>query len=143
MGHSYWPLCLLIASNLLYQSCAKCSSRTAHPFVILTVVYLIAAAGSLALFLLLGRDADSLAHQLRELNCANYLLGLAIIGLEGGFLYLYRTGWNVSVGPICSYTGVALGLLVLGALCFGEHITLRQVAGTLLALGGIALISWK
>ena len=68
MGHSYWPLCLLIASNLLYQSCAKCSSRTAHPFVILTVVYLIAAAGSLALFLLLGRDADSLAHQLRELN---------------------------------------------------------------------------
>ena len=143
MGHSYWPLCLLIASNLLYQSCAKCSSRTAHPFVILTVVYLIAAAGSLALFLLLGRDADSLAHQLRELNWANYLLGLAIIGLEGGFLYLYRTGWNVSVGPICSYPGVALGLLVLGALCFGEHITLRQVAGTLLALGGIALISWK
>lgn len=143
MGHSYWPLCLLIASNLLYQSCAKCSSRTAHPFVILTVVYLIAAAGSLTLFLLLGRDADSLAHQLRELNWANYLLGLAIIGLEGGFLYLYRTGWNVSVGPICSYTGVALGLLVLGALCFGEHITLRQVAGTLLALGGIALISWK
>lgn len=143
MGHSYWPLCLLIASNLLYQSCAKCSSRTAHPFVILTVVYLIAAAGSLALFLLLGRDADSLAYQLRELNWANYLLGLAIIGLEGGFLYLYRTGWNVSVGPICSYTGVALGLLVLGALCFGEHITLRQVAGTLLALGGIALISWK
>ena len=143
MGHSYWPLCLLIASNLLYQSCAKCSSRTAHPFVILTVVYLIAAAGSLALFLLLGRDADSLAHQLRELNWANYLLGLAIIGLEGGFLYLYRPGWHVSVGPLCSYTGVALGLLVLGALCFGEHITLRQVAGTLLALGGIALISWK
>ena len=143
MGHSYWPLCLLIASNLLYQSCAKCSSRTAHPFVILTIVYLIAAAGSLALFLLLGRDADSLAHQLRELNWANYLLGLAIIGLEGGFLYLYRTGWNVSVGPICSYTGVALGLLVLGALSFGEHITLHQVAGTLLALGGIALISWK
>ena len=143
MGHAYWPLCLLIASNLLYQSCAKCSSRTAHPFVILTVVYLIAAAGSFALFLLLGRDTGSLAHQLRELNWANYLLGLAIIGLEGGFLYLYRTGWNVSVGPICSYTGVALGLLVLGALCFGEHITLRQVAGTLLALGGIALISWK
>ena len=143
MGHSYWPLCLLIASNLLYQSCAKCSSRTAHPFVILTVVYLIAPAGPLALFLLPARDADSLAHQLRELNWANYLLGLAIIGLEGGFLYLYRTGWNVSVGPICSYTGVALGLLVLGALCFGEHITLRQVAGTLLALGGIALISWK
>ena len=143
MGHAYWPLCLLIASNLLYQSCAKCSSRTAHPFVILSVVYLIAAASSFALFLLLGRDTGSLAHQLRELNWANYLLGLAIIGLEGGFLYLYRTGWNVSVGPICSYTGVALGLLALGALCFGEHITARQIAGPLLALGGIALISWK
>ena len=80
---------------------------------------------------------------LRHLNWANYLLGLAIIGLEGGFLYLYRTGWNVSVGPICSYCGVAIGLLIVGALLFHEQITLRQLVGTLLCLGGIALISWK
>jgi hypothetical protein len=52
-------------------------------------------------------------------------------------------GWNVSVGPICTYCGVIIGLLVLGALCFHEHVILRQFVRTLLCLGGIAMISWK
>ena len=143
MGHAYWPLFLLIGSNLLYQTCSKCSSKEASPFFILTVVYAIAAVASFALYLAAGRATGGIMANLRHLNWANYLLGLAIIGLEGGFLYLYRSGWSVSVGPICSYTGVAIGLLILGALCFGEHITPRQIAGTLLCLGGIALVSLK
>ena len=143
MGASWWPLFLIIVSNLVYQSCSRCASKGVQPFAALTIVYCIAAMSSFLLFLILGRGGESFTASLRSLNWANYLLGLAIIGLEGGFLYLYRSGWNVSVGPICSYCGVAIGLLILGALCFHEHVSLRQVVGTLLCLGGIALISWK
>ncbi len=142
MGSSLWPLFLIIGSNLVYQSCSRCASKDVQPFAALTVVYAIAATASLLLSMLLEHGGPFTAN-LRSLNWANYLLGLAIIGLEGGFLYLYRTGWNVSVGPICSYCGVAIGLLVVGALFFHEQITLRQLAGTLLCLGGIALVSWK
>ena len=143
MGTSWWPLFLIIGSNLVYQSSSRCASKDAQPFAALAVVYTIAAIGSLIFFGITGRSSGSLMTNIRALNWANYLLGLAIIGLEGGFLYLYRSGWSVSVGPICTYCGVAIGLLVLGALCFHEHITLRQILGTLLCLGGIALISWK
>lgn len=146
MGHSFWPLALLICSNLVYQTCSKCASKDVNPFAALTVVYLIAAIGSFLAFmafLVWGNDAGTVMENVKSMNWANYVLGLSIIGLEGGFLYLYRSGWSVSVGPICSYTGVAIGLLVLGALCFGEHISLRQIAGTLLCLGGIALVTFK
>ena len=143
MGTSWWPLFLIIGSNLVYQSSSRCASKDAQPFAALAVVYTIAAIGSLIFFGITGRESGSLLTNIRALNWANYLLGLAIIGLEGGFLYLYRSGWSVSVGPICTYCGVAIGLLILGALCFHEHITLKQVFGTLLCLGGIALISIK
>jgi len=141
MGASWWPLFLIIGSNLVYQSCSRCASREVQPLAALTIVYAIATMASFLLFLILGRGGMTFMASLRALNWANYLLGLAIIGLEGGFLCLYRAGWSVSVGPICTYCGVAIGLLVLGALCFHEHITLRQVVGTLLCLGGIAMIS--
>ena len=143
MGHAFWPLFLIIGSNLVYQTCSRSSARGANAFAILTIVYSIAALASLGIYLASGRSDGPMLDNLRAMNWANYLMGLTIIGLEGGFLFLYRAGWSVSVGPICSYTGVALGLLVIGALFYGEHITLRQVLGTLLCLGGIALISWK
>lgn len=143
MGTSWWPLFLIIGSNLVYQSSSRCASKDAQPFAALAVVYTIAAIGSLIFFGITGRESGSLLTNIRALNWANYLLGLAIIGLEGGFLYLYRSGWSVSVGPICTYCGVAIGLLILGALCFHEHITLKQILGTILCLGGIALISLK
>lgn len=142
MGHALWPLFLIIGSNFVYQSCSKSSARGANPFAVLTVVYIIAALASFALYFITGRGT-SFIDNVKVMNWANYLMGLAIIGLEGGFLYLYRLGWSISVGPIMSYTGVALGLLVIGMIFYGEHITLRQVLGTLLCLGGIALISLK
>ncbi len=140
MGTSIWPLLLIIGSNLVYQSCSKSSSRDANAFAILVIVYGIATIASLALFLILGRGSGSLLANVRTMNWANYLMGLAIIGLEGGFIYLYRCGWSLSVGPICSYSGVAIGLLAIGAFFYGEHITLKHVIGMLMCLGGIALM---
>lgn len=143
MQHAIWPLFLLIGSNLVYQSCAKSSSKDANAFAILTVVYAIATALSLALYLIAGRGSGSFASNVKAMNWANFAMGAAIIGLEGGFICLYRAGWNISIGPIMSYTGVAIGLLIVGALFYGEHVTLRQVFGTLLCLAGIALVSFK
>lgn len=143
MGTALWPLFLIIGSNLVYQTCSRSSSRSANAFAILTVVYLIATLASYAMFLCTGKETGSFIGNLKAMNWANYLMGLAIIGLEGGFIYLYRLGWSVSVGPICTYTGVAIGLMVIGALAYGEHITLRQILGVVLCLGGIALMSIK
>lgn len=142
MGTSTWPLFLIIASNVCYHLSSRCASRTANPFAALVAAYLVGAAGALVLYFATERTGfHSLAVQARELNWANFALGFAIIGLEGGFLWLYRCGWSVSVGPILSYTGLAVALLLLGALLFHEHVGWRQIAGTALCLAGIALVT--
>ena len=45
------------------------------------------------------------------------------------------------MGPILSYTGLAVALLLVGALLFHEHVGWRQIAGAALCLAGIALVS--
>ena len=46
MGTSWWPLFLIIGSNLVYQSSSRCASKDAQPFAALAVVYTNAASGS-------------------------------------------------------------------------------------------------
>ena len=142
MGNAIWPLFLIVGSNIVYQLSARGAAKGVNPFAALVVAYAIATVASLALFLATAKGS-ALAAQVRELNWANYALGLAIIGLEGGFLCLYRAGWSASVGPIVTYSAVAMLLLLIGALFLGEHVGWRQVAGVALCLAGIALVTSK
>lgn len=134
-----WPLFLIVGSNLVYQTCSKCATKAANPFAILTATYFVAMTASFVIFC--ATEKGSVAAQFRAVNWAGYLLGLAIIGLEGGFLFLYRVGWKASVGPVLTYTAVAIGLLILGALLWHEHVGWKQILGTVLCLAGIALVS--
>ncbi len=142
MGNAIWPLFLIVGSNVVYQLSSRGAAKGVNPFAALVVAYAIAAVASLALFFATGRGV-ALGAQVRSLNCANYMLGLAIIGLEGGFLCLYRAGWSASVGPIVTYSAVAVLLLLVGALFLGEHVGWKQVAGVVLCLAGIALVTSK
>lgn len=142
MGHALWPLFLIVGSNLVYQLSSRGAAKGVNPFAALVAAYAIAAAASLALFFATSKGA-ALGAQLRGLNLANVLLGLAIVGLEGGFLCLYRAGWSASVGPIVTYSAVAVLLLLVGALFLGEHVGWRQVLGVALCLAGIALVTSK
>ena len=141
MGNAIWPLFLIVGSNLAYHLASRGAAKSVNPFAALVVAYAIAAVASLTLFFATGRGA--LGAQVRSLNWANYALGFAIIGLEGGFLCLYRAGWSASVGPIVTYSAVAVLLLLVGALFLGEHVGWKQVAGVALCLAGIALVTSK
>ena len=140
MGNAIWPLFLIVGSNIAYQLSSRGAAKGVNPFAALVAAYAIAAVASLALFFATAKGA-SLAGQARGLNWANYLLGFAIIGLEGGFLCLYRHGWNASVGPVVTYAAVAVLLLLIGALFLGEHVGWRQILGVVLCLAGIALVT--
>ena len=140
MGNAIWPLFLIVGSNIAYHLSSRGAAKGVNPFAALVAAYSIAAVASLALFFATAKGA-SLAGQVRGLNWANYLLGFAIVGLEGGFLCLYRHGWNASVGPVVTYAAVAVLLLVIGALFLGEHVGWRQILGVALCLGGIALVT--
>ena len=49
----YFPILLIVASNVLYHICAKSIPVQMNPMVSLMVTYLVAGTGTLALFFLL------------------------------------------------------------------------------------------
>ena len=137
-----WPIALVVLSNTLYQICAKSVPEGMNPLASLTVSYLIGAVVSCALYYILNRNAD-LIRELRRLNWAPPVLGIVIVGLEVGFIYAFRTGWQISTAQIVSASILAVILLFVGYLFYHEAITWNKIIGIIICLTGLVLINYR
>ena len=142
MWNYIWPLLLVVGANTFYNICAKGTPDAIHPFASLIFTYLTAAALSMALFVATS-DSKNLLAEARHANWTTFAFGLAIVGLELGYINLYRAGWNVSVGPMVANTLLAVVLLAVGALLYKEILHWNQIVGALLCIGGLVLINRK
>jgi multidrug transporter EmrE-like cation transporter len=68
-------------------------------------------------------------------------LAATIVGLDLGFLLLYRAGFELSLAQIVTQSSAAVLLIGAGVLVFRERLTLANVAGILLCVAGLWLIS--
>lgn len=137
-----WPIALVVFSNTLYQVCAKSVPEGMNPLASLTVTYLIGAVVSCILYYALNRNAD-LLREFRLLNWAPVVLGIVIVGLEVGFIYAFRVGWQVSMTQIVSSAVVAVILIFVGYLLYHEAITWNKIAGIIVCLAGLVLINYR
>ena len=136
-----WPIALVVLSNTVYQICAKSVPEGMNPLASLVVTYLVAAAASLAMYHLLGgRD---LVGEFRRLNWAPIALGVVIVGLEVGFIYAYKAGWQVSVASVVQSAFLAIALLLVGRGLYREALTWNKLLGVGVCLAGLALINLK
>ena len=135
----YIPLAVIVLSNIVYHVCSKATPERANPYAMLTVTYLVGAAVSAVLFFVLSRGGNLLAEY-KNLNWSAWALGIAIVGLEVGTIYMYKVGWNISVGQQINGSILAICLVIIGALFYNEQITLRKVAGIAVCLCGVYLI---
>ena len=140
MWNMIWPLLLIVGSNCFYHICAKSMPEHAHAFGALTVTYLIGAVISAVAFVVSVRPANVLT-ELHNLNWAPFVLGLAIVGLEAGNVFLYRAGWKISVGSVVGNISLAIVLLFVGYFLFHEQITARQLIGVAVCALGLFLIT--
>lgn len=132
-------MALVVASLTLYQVAQRAMPPTANPFALLVLVYGVALALS-ALGLLLYPGKEGLADLLREPSWAPWALGLAVVGIELGYLLVYRTGWPLALAPVVANVGTLLLLVPLGFLFFRETLSPGQLLGLLLALLGFILL---
>ncbi len=137
-----WPIALVVISNTLYQVCAKSVPEGMNPLASLTVTYLIGAAVSCAMYYLLNRNGN-LFREFRMMNWAPIVLGIVIVGLEVGFIYAFRAGWQVSVTQIVTSTAVAVILIFAGYLLYHEAITWNKIAGIIVCIAGLVLINLR
>lgn len=142
MLSSVLPLALVVLSNVIYQICAKSVPDRLNPLASLTVTYGVGALVSLVLFFLLNRGAD-LFQEYGKLNWAPFVLGFAIVGLEVGYIYTFRAGWQVSTAQIVQSAALAVILIFVGNLLYKEPITWNKSVGILICLVGLGLIGLK
>ena len=137
-----WPIALVVLSNVVYQICAKSVPGEMNPFASLTVTYLVAAAASAVLFFLIGQN-DSLIKEYAKLIWAPFVLGIVIIGLEAGWLYAYKAGWQVSTAFIVQSAFLASVLLFVGFFLYHESLTWNKLVGVVICLIGLIFINYR
>lgn len=140
MWNYIWPILMVIAANSLYHVCAKSTPATVEPLAALTVTYLTATVCSLVLFFLVGGNKN-LLQEVHKVNWTSFTLGLSIVILELGYLFVYRAGWKVGMGSLVANVGLACVLLVIGLVFYKESFSARQLVGMGICVLGIFLIT--
>lgn len=138
-----WPLALVILSNTVYQICTKSVSSEIDPLASLTVTYTVGAVFSGILYFILNNKNADLIKEYSKLNWAPFVLGLVIVGLEVGFIYAYKAGWQVSTASIVQSSFLAVALIIVGALLYKEQITWNKVVGMVICVVGLVFINKK
>ena len=118
---------LTIAANVGYHLSQRSIDAGTNPLVSLQITYAVALLVTCAaLPFFPSQTAAPWPAQLRSANWASYALGVAIVGLELGFLLAYRAGWKVGVAALYSNAAVTLLLIPPGILFFQERLDFRK-----------------
>ena len=135
-----WPIALVVLSNVVYHICAKSTPEAMNPLASLTITYAVGAVASAILYYALNKGG-SLIREYAHLNWAPFVLGVAIVGLEAGFIYAYKAGWMVSTAQIVQASFLAIALLIVGYFLYHEQLNASKIIGVLICMVGLYFIN--
>lgn len=140
MWEMIWPVFIVVLSNTLYNICTKSTPSNVNAFGTLMITYLTAAILTGIIFLFLVKPENAI-FELSKVNWTSIVLGIVIVGLELGYIFMYRAGWKVSSGALVANICLAIALIFVGAILYGENITLKQVLGIFICIVGLFLVN--
>ena len=135
-----WPILLILLSNTVYNICTKSTPGNVNAFGALMITYAVATIFTAVIFVFLVKPENVLT-ELSHVNWTSVVLGMVIVGLELGYIFAYRAGWKVSSASLVANIGLAIVLIFVGAVLYGENITLKQLMGILICCVGLFLIN--
>lgn len=142
MFNYIWPIALVVLSNVMYQICAKSVPNNVSPFASLTITYIVGAVFSTVIYFIMDKEAN-IVKEITKMNWAPFVLGLVIVGLEVGFIYAYKAGWQVSTASIVQSSFLAVILIFVGLILYSEVLTWNKIVGVLICLVGLIFINIK
>ena len=134
----YFPVLLIVISNIVYHNATKKMPEDANVFLSLAVTYAVSFAGVLFTYIITG---NNLPQDMYTINWTSWVLGISLVGIEFGYVLLYRFGWQINIGSLFANVCVSLFLILIGGLFYKEILTLKQMAGIVFCLIGIFLVS--
>ena len=133
-------LSVAIACTVGYHLVLKLTPAGVNPLLSLLVTYALVTVLFGAL-LAASPGGFEWRQEARQLNWTAIALAVAIVGLDLAFLFLYRSGFKVSLGALVTQSSAAMLLLVVGVAVFREKLSLANSAGIVLCLVGLWLVN--
>lgn len=134
-----WPVALVVLANVFYNIVTKSTPGDANAFLSLSVTYVSAAVVSFLVYVFTGHR--SIGEEFSKINWTAFALGIVIVGLEVGYIFLYRAGWKLNTGSLVANITLAVALIFVGLVLYKEKISLKQTAGIVLCLAGLVLVT--
>jgi drug/metabolite transporter (DMT)-like permease len=138
----YFSITLAICSSALYHFSAKSTPANVNFSISLVVTYLV-ALGIVLLTIFFFPTKKGLVTELKQLNWASFLLAIAIVGIEFGFLLVYRSGWNLGIAAVLVNVVASLILVPVAIFVFKDKISWINILGILVCLIGLVMLNWK
>ena len=135
-----WPLAIIVISNVVYQICAKGIPEQMNTFASMTITYAVATIFSAIMFFVSTKGGNIL-KDFSHTNWATIALGVVITGLEVGFIFAYKAGWQVSTLATVTNAFLAICLIATGYLVYHEVITWSKILGVVICLVGLWFIN--
>ena len=142
MSLFYFSITLAIFSSALYHFVAKSTPSDVNFSVSLLVTYTVAIGVTLIITLLFPAK-NGFTSELKNLNWASFLLAIAIVGIEFGFLLVYRSGWNLGLAAVLVNVAASLILVPVAIFVFKDRISWVNVVGIFVCLAGLVMLNWK
>ncbi len=138
----YLSISLAILASAVYHFSQKATPKGVNAPVSLMVTYATALCLT-AVLLCFMPTKGGFWLEVRRLNWASYLLAIAIVGLEVGFLLVYRSGWNMGLAAVLVNVVASLLLVPLAILVFKERLNWVNIAGIIACLIGLIMLNWR
>ncbi len=138
----YFSITLAICSSALYHFSAKSTPANVNFSISLLVTYLV-ALGIVLLTTFFFPAKNGFAAELKKLNWASFLLAIAIVGIEFGFLLVYRSGWNLGIAAVLVNVVASLILVPVAIFVFKDKLNWVNIVGILVCLVGLVMLNWK
>lgn len=140
MFNYYWPLGLIVLSNVLYNIASKSTPHNINPMAALTITYIVGAICCFVLYFVTNKGA-LVAHDWTHVSWTAFVMGMTVVGLEIGSIYMYKAGWPLSISLIFHSSLTAIALIVVAILIYKETVSLVNLSGVVVCLLGLYLMN--
>ena len=131
-----------IRSMALHHLSHRLTPRGVEPHISLVLTYSVVVVLT-AFPRYFRRAMRGIVVELRRPKSASALLALSIVGLDIGFLLLYRSGWDIGRAAFLENVAAGLILVPVALLAFKDKLNRINIAGVVTCLDDLVMLKWK